>query len=62
MDAISIICLVLAGACLGVMAGMGFSAEYEWRYNKVKTILSYAIPIIILVLVFLIPVFWELLK
>jgi hypothetical protein len=61
MDILSIICLILSGACIGIMAGMGFSADYESSYQKIKIILSYAIPIIIFVLVFLIPVFWELL-
>ena len=62
MDAICTVCLVLAGVCLGTMAGLALSENFEWKYQKIKMILSYAIPIIIFVLVFLIPIFWELLK
>ena len=62
MNIICTVCFILTGVCLGTMAGLALSESFDWEYQKIKVILSYAIPIVVFVLVFLIPTFWDLLR
>ena len=60
MTTVAIICLALAGVCLGSMCGLAFSENFEWKYQKIQVILSYVVPIIVYTLTFLLPVFFGL--